>query len=111
MTSVVAHWHWMGPAYIRYVRHQPRQAAAELLERAAAAVTVAALVLRGERSDVAGGREVESFLARIPGAIVVECAGGGHAVGGDENSAFVDALAGFLDGTLSDRDGAIRTDR
>jgi pimeloyl-ACP methyl ester carboxylesterase len=103
-------WHW-DPSYIRYVRRQPRRAATELLERAAAAVTAPTLVLRAERSDVVGEREVEAFLARMPSATVVEVPEAGHTVGGDENSTFVAALTRFLGVTFPVVERAIRTER
>jgi pimeloyl-ACP methyl ester carboxylesterase len=103
------HWHW-DPEFLRHVRSQPRQLISELLERAAAAVTVPTLVLRGGHSDVVGEREIEAFSSKLPGASIVEVPDVGHTVGGDENSAFVQALMDFLDVTFSDGDAGIATE-
>lgn len=66
------------------------------LVAAARALTVPAMLVRGARSDVVTAQEAAAMAELIPHLQVVDVAGAGHAVTGDDNAAFADGLAGFL---------------
>lgn len=88
------HWHW-DPQFLDTAagdrgRHDGR------LGRAAAAVTAPTLLVRGSLSDIVTPEDVEAFRQVVPHAEFVEVAGAAHMVAGDENTAFGDAVLGFL---------------
>ena len=54
------------------------------------------MLVRGLLSDVVTQESVDDFLARVPGATVVDVAGASHMIAGDRNDAFADAVVTFL---------------
>lgn len=91
-------WHW-DPAFIegRFETaeriHDPR-----LLDRAAAALSLPTLLVRGRLSDLLSPEGAEAFLAQVPHAQFADVSGAGHMVAGDQNDAFSEAVLGFLAG-------------
>ena len=88
------HWHW-DPAFTR-----PRDGNAapdwREFERAAAALTVPTLLIRGARSRVLSREGAAAFLALVPAAEFAEVADADHMVAGDANDSFNEAVFGFL---------------
>jgi pimeloyl-ACP methyl ester carboxylesterase len=67
-----------------------------LLDVAMENVHVPTMLVRGLLSDVVTQETVDDFLARVPGATVVDVAGAAHMIAGDRNDAFSDAVVTFL---------------
>jgi pimeloyl-ACP methyl ester carboxylesterase len=95
------YWHWdprfMTPGRIdepRSIRNEDR------LERAAQALTLPVLLVRGRHSDVLSEAGARNLQALVPHARFVDVAGAGHMVAGDRNDVFNDAVVGFLEETL-----------
>jgi pimeloyl-ACP methyl ester carboxylesterase len=95
------YWHWdprfMTPGRIdepRSIRNEDR------LERAAHALTLPVLLVRGRHSDVLSEAGARNLQALVPHARFVDVAGAGHMVAGDRNDVFNDAVVGFLEETL-----------
>ena len=63
--------------------------------RAAKAVRVPVLLVRGRESDVIDERIAQELLALIPHARYTDVAGARHMVAGDENDAFSEAVVAF----------------
>jgi pimeloyl-ACP methyl ester carboxylesterase len=88
------HWHW-DPAFMR-----PQVAAAPFdeseLDRAAEALTVPTLLIRGALSRVVSEAGARAFLALAPHAEYVNVEGADHMVAGDANDSFNEAVFGFL---------------
>jgi pimeloyl-ACP methyl ester carboxylesterase len=99
------YWHW-DPAFVSPASQgvgqgldglpQDRFAPRERLERAASAVDVPALLVRGGSSDLLSEEGARDLLALIPHAEYVDVAGAGHMVAGDRNDRFNDAVTEFL---------------
>jgi pimeloyl-ACP methyl ester carboxylesterase len=88
-------WHW-DPKFMS--EGGPREVADhERLLRAAAALTVPTLLVRGRESDVISHDGVREFREAVPHAEFVDVSGAGHMVAGDRNDAFTDAVTDFLD--------------
>lgn len=97
------YWHW-DPAFTRPridsvapVHDHARMAAA------ARAITVPTLLVHGGRSDIVSEDGVAELLELIPHAAAVNVSEAGHMVAGDDNSVFVAAAGGFLDGLATGR--------
>jgi pimeloyl-ACP methyl ester carboxylesterase len=95
------YWHWdprfMTPGRIdepRSIRNEDR------LERAALALTLPVLLVRGRQSDVLSEAGARNLQALVPHARFVDVAGAGHMVAGDRNDVFNDAVVAFLEETL-----------
>jgi pimeloyl-ACP methyl ester carboxylesterase len=73
------------------------QKMADDLHAAAARVTVPALLVRGQQSDLVSEDTVKEFLAEVPHAEYVDVSGTGHMVAGDDNDAFTAAVLDFLE--------------
>jgi pimeloyl-ACP methyl ester carboxylesterase len=65
--------------------------------RAAGALKVPTLLVRGRESDVISLEGVREFQEAAPHAEVVDVSGAGHMVAGDRNDAFTEAVQAFLD--------------
>ena len=88
-------WHW-DPRFMG--ENGPAEVAnRELLLRAARALRVPTLLVRGRESDVISLEGVQEFRDTVPHAEFVDVSGAGHMVAGDRNDAFTDAVKGFLD--------------
>jgi pimeloyl-ACP methyl ester carboxylesterase len=101
-------WHWdprfMSRASLRgaaevaaeQVREGSPMADPQRLEKAARALRVPVLLVRGRMSDVVSEDVARDFLALCPGARFADVSEAGHMVAGDRNDAFTDAVVAFL---------------
>ncbi len=89
------HWHW-DPAFISNGRGPGSTMNRERLDRAAAALKVPALLIRGGLSEVVSPESVKEFLALAPHAEFVDVTGADHMVAGDANDAFNAAVLDFI---------------
>jgi len=95
------YWHW-DPRFLtggqadeaRSVRNEDR------LEKAARALGVPTLLVRGRQSDVLSEEGARRLLSLVPHARYADVSGAGHMVAGDRNDAFNDAVIEFLRATL-----------
>jgi pimeloyl-ACP methyl ester carboxylesterase len=91
------YWHW-DPAFqsigddldVDHEGHHQR------LVEAARRIAVPTLLVRGMLSDIVSEEGAAELLELIPGATLVDVAGAGHMVAGDDNAVFVDQTAAFL---------------
>src|SRR4051794_35204021 len=95
------YWHW-DPAFIGGRMGGPDETRSSLidpdrLQRAARALTVPALLVRGRVSDLLSEEGAREFLELVPHARLVDVSGAGHMVAGDRNDLFNDAVVAFLD--------------
>ena len=88
------YWHW-DPGFLQ-VAAGDRGREDGRLHRAAAALRVPTLLVRGTRSDIVTAEDAAAFVELVPGATLVEAVGAAHMVAGDENTVFGEALLGFL---------------
>jgi pimeloyl-ACP methyl ester carboxylesterase len=86
------HWHW-DPQML--TGRGPREP--ERMRRAAEALTVPTLLIRGRLSDVLSPEGARDFLAIAPHAEFADIAGADHMVAGDRNDAFNAATFEFLE--------------
>lgn len=93
------YWHW-DPTMLQLWRHStgPDQRARneERLYRAARALAVPTLLVRGGMSDVVSEKVMAEFLDTVPHVQSVNVAEAGHMVAGDSNHAFSRAVIAFL---------------
>ncbi len=94
-------WHW-DPKFItgRMGSDDETRAslvAPERLDRAAAALTVPTLLVRGRSSDLLSEEGARAFLEAAPHAEFVDVAGAGHMVAGDRNDVFNNGILDFLE--------------
>jgi pimeloyl-ACP methyl ester carboxylesterase len=89
-------WHW-DPAFIEG-RHTTteRMHEPELLDRAARALTLPTLLVRGRQSDLLSAEGAQEFLDLVPHARFTDVSGAGHMVAGDKNDVFTAAVMTFL---------------
>ncbi|WKN60976.1 alpha/beta hydrolase (plasmid) [Rhodococcus opacus] len=94
------YWHW-DPAFLRQGDEPTRQADSivryERARKAAAAVTVPTMLVRGKESKVVSEEGAKELLELIPTATLIDVTGAGHMVAGDDNDVFSGGLKGFLD--------------
>lgn len=105
-------WHW-DPAFIAeraaLMMTDPeaweieRQARADRLHRSAGAMKAPLLLIRGLLSDLVSDETVAALRQAAPQAEYVDVRGAGHMVAGDDNDAFTEAVATFLDRHITDR--------
>jgi len=91
-------WHW-DPAFIdgpRNINTGGESIQHGLIE-AARGLTIPALLVRGQQSELVTEEAVKAFREMVPHAEFVDVSGAGHMVAGDRNDAFNDAVSGFLD--------------
>jgi len=90
-------WHW-DPAFLatRDGSAQVDVSDFDLAERAAAALTLPTLLVRGRLSDLVTEAEAREFLAMVPHAEYLDVAGAAHMVAGDRNDVFADAVTRFV---------------
>jgi pimeloyl-ACP methyl ester carboxylesterase len=94
-------WHW-DPAFVRGRWGSPDETRSSLvdpgrLDRAAAALTLPTLLVRGRSSDLLSEAGAKAFLETVPHARFADVAGAGHMVAGDRNDVFNQAILEFLD--------------
>lgn len=90
-------WHW-DPRYVGVDALEQAKARQGRLEAAALHVDVPVLIARGEHSEVLSLADAQDFARILPHGDVVEIAGAGHMIVGDQNGAFSGAIAAFLSG-------------
>jgi pimeloyl-ACP methyl ester carboxylesterase len=93
-------WHW-DPAFVHGRFGSPDETRSSLthperLERAAAALRLPTLLVRGRSSDLLSEEGAQAFLALVPHARFADVAGAGHMVAGDRNDVFNRAILDFL---------------
>lgn len=93
------YWHWDPTMLavwqgINEPAKQPQNT--ERLYRAARALTVPTLIVRGGISDVVSDQVMAEFLDAVPHVQSVSVADAGHMVAGDSNHAFTKAVLSFL---------------
>lgn len=89
------YWHW-DPQFLSQSDEGLSPAHTERLTRAAAAITIPTMLVRGKYSDVVSDAGVEEMLTLIPHA-VVRSADAGHMIAGDDNNVFASHVVQFLD--------------
>lgn len=89
------YWHW-DPKFLFGRRPPSASGDAERLQRAARALKLPTLLLRGQLSDMISEEGVMEFLAAVPHARYVDVSHAGHMVVGDRNDVFADAVIRFL---------------
>ena len=90
-------WHW-DPALLESGDEGPSEIGDnERLIRAARALEIPALLVRGRQSDVISPEGAREFVDAAPRADFVDVSGAGHMVAGDRNDAFTRAVHEFLD--------------
>jgi pimeloyl-ACP methyl ester carboxylesterase len=88
-------WHW-DPRFIG--GEGPRELTdRKRLDRAARAIEVPSLVVRGRESDILSPEGARELLALLPRGEFVDVSGAGHMVAGDRNDIFTRAVSDFLD--------------
>lgn len=87
------HWHW-DPNFLDLA---PSAADLARLRRAARAINVPTMLIRGQQSDVVTPAGVQDLLHLVPHAQYVDVSGTGHMVVGDDNDVFTQHLLRFLD--------------
>ncbi|GFG83892.1 alpha/beta fold hydrolase [Mycolicibacter algericus] len=90
------YWHW-DPAMMTKPGDDPGLRT-EKMERAAIGLQIPILLIRGKLSDVVSAEGVADFLAKVPGARLVELSEAGHTAAGDDNDAFSAAVVEFVSG-------------
>ena len=95
------YWHW-DPAFIGGRMGGTDETRSSLIDperlrKAAAALTVPTLLVRGRVSDLLSEEGARELLELVPHAQMVDVAGAGHMVVGDRNDLFNDAVVTFLD--------------
>ncbi len=102
-------WHW-DPRFLTGPGGLPDETRTVVdpgrLARAARAVRVPTLLVRGRQSDLLSPEGAKELLGLIPGARFVDVAGAGHMVAGDRNDLFNAAIVEFPDRRRAS--GAIR---
>lgn len=91
-------WHW-DPRFLANTAAQHdagRQQDLERRLRAASAIRVPTLLVRGAASDIVSADAARELLELIPHARVVDIADAGHMVVGDRNEVFLSAILPFL---------------
>ena len=93
-------WHW-DPRFMSMGSTEPRPPRdPEVLERAARALRVPTLLVRGRQSDLLSEEGARAFLALVPHARYADVGGAGHMVAGDRNDMFSSAVLAFLSDAL-----------
>lgn len=89
-------WHW-DPAFLDAEKRLSPQHQLERLQAATLRVKIPTLQVRGTLSEVVNEEAVKRFHSLMPHAEVLEVAGAGHMVPGDQNDAFNSAVISFLE--------------
>jgi pimeloyl-ACP methyl ester carboxylesterase len=95
------YWHW-DPAFIGGRMGGTDETRSSLIEplrlqRAARAITIPTLLVRGRVSDLLSEEGAQELLELVPHAKLVDVQGAGHMVAGDRNDLFNDAVVSFLE--------------
>lgn len=87
-------WHW-DPRLLDTIAVDSEREQARLLD-AARRIRVPVLLVSGERSDVVSDDTIAEFLRCVPHAQHVRVSRATHMIAGDENTAFIEAVASFV---------------
>src|ERR1700733_10413065 len=90
------YWHWDPKMMTQQLDLAEMGRLAARTRTAAAATRVPVLLVRGKLSDVVSEEGAADLLTTIPHARYTDVAGTGHMVAGDDNSVFLERVAGFL---------------
>ena len=95
------YWHW-DPAFIGGRLGSPDETRSSIVDperlgKAARALTIPTLLVRGRVSDLLSEEGAQELLELAPHAQLVDVAGAGHMVAGDRNDLFNDAVVRFLE--------------
>jgi pimeloyl-ACP methyl ester carboxylesterase len=95
------YWHW-DPAFIGGRLGSPDETRSSIVDperlgKAARALTIPTLLVRGRVSDLLSEEGAQELLELVPHAQLVDVAGAGHMVAGDRNDLFNDAVVHFLE--------------
>lgn len=94
-------WHW-DPRFLEINQTSRRRNwSSDRLDRAAAALTVPTLLVRGRMSDILTEEGARIFLDLVPHARYVDVRDAGHMVAGDRNDRFSEAVLRFLGDELA----------
>ncbi|MCO5312959.1 MAG: alpha/beta hydrolase [Microthrixaceae bacterium] len=88
-------WHW-DPALFNSQNGLAGVQEPGQFQRAAEALAIPTLLVRGRQSDLVSPESAQEFLATVPHAEFVDVSGAGHMVAGDRNDRFCDAVSEFL---------------
>jgi len=88
-------WHW-DPVFMTGKQRPGPTRDPERLERAAKALRIPVLLVRGKLSDIVSEAGAKAFLDIVPHARFVDVSDAGHMVAGDKNDVFTDAVVEFL---------------
>lgn len=88
-------WHW-DPRFVTGVRTPRHRRDPDRMIKAAQALTIPTLLVRGRISDLVSEEAASEFMTLVKHAEFVDVAGAGHMVAGDRNDAFTDAVTAFL---------------
>jgi len=89
------YWHWDQRFLAQY--EPDAEASEQRYVRAAQAIRIPTLLLRGSQSDVVTLEQLEDFRTLIPHAEIVDVQGAAHMLAGDRNDAFNSAVIDYLD--------------
>jgi non-heme chloroperoxidase len=89
------YWHW-DPAFPNFKRFNPEEIRLRM-EKAAKAVRVPTLIVRGERSEMVSNEAAHALRSSIPHAEYAQVSKAHHMVAGDANDAFSNVVIDFLD--------------
>ena len=93
------YWHWDPQMLALWQQHTSpdlQTSNEERLYRAAHALTVPTLIVRGGISDVVSEKVMAEFIDAVPHVRSISVANAGHMVAGDSNHAFTKAVIDFL---------------
>ena len=93
-------WHW-DPRMLAGERRINASSDPDRMERAARALRVPTLLVRGRMSDIVTEEGARHFLEIAPHARYVDVSDAGHMVAGDRNDRFTSAVVEFLGTALS----------
>jgi non-heme chloroperoxidase len=88
-------WHW-DPAFVLGSKRPSGSQQPERLLAAARRLTIPALLVRGQMSEVISEAGAREFLEAVPHARYVDVSDAGHMVAGDRNDVFAQAVIDFL---------------
>lgn len=88
-------WHW-DPRFVSSVMASRREAPIEAMMATVGELRVPVHLIRGRMSELVSAESAKAFLASVPSAKFTDIADAGHMIAGDQNDAFIDAVASFI---------------
>lgn len=89
------YWHW-DPGFVRPQEGWDMDMINTRLSAAIARIDVPIMLIRGAKSEIVSQAAADKFRALLPRAQVIDIDGAHHMVAGDDNDAFLAAIAGFI---------------